>query len=91
MTGREGTSLGLPGAHCQLTIRIERRGERGNLHVICLEPEFLSVPVQWEDSASRCMSRAINPAKDMSVRDARADFEVKTGEIEVKENCQPLA
>ena len=35
-------------AHCQLTIRIERRGEHSNLHVICLEPEFLHGPVQWE-------------------------------------------
>ena len=28
--------------HCHLTIRIERSGEHGNLHVICLGPEFIA-------------------------------------------------
>jgi hypothetical protein len=36
-------------AHCHLTIRIERSGEHGNLHVICLGPEFIRGPVQWDD------------------------------------------
>lgn len=78
-------------AHCQLTIRIERRGERGNLHVICLEPEFMHGPVQWEDCAFEVHVEADKPGGGYILQDARANFEVKTGGLEVKENCQPLA
>jgi CRISPR/Cas system-associated exonuclease Cas4 (RecB family) len=44
--GRRARLWAFQAAHCQLAIRIERRGERGNLHVICLEPEFLHGPVR---------------------------------------------
>jgi hypothetical protein len=78
-------------AHCQLTIRIERRGERGNLHVICPEPEFLHGPVQCEDCCFEVHVEADKPGGGYVLQDARADFAGQTGETEVKENDQPLA
>ena len=77
-------------AHCHLTIRIERRGEGGNLHVICLEPEFIHGPVQWEDCAFEVHVDPEKPDGGYILRDTQVGFEVKTGEIEVKENCKPL-
>lgn len=79
-------------AHCHLTIRIEKHGKHGNLHVICLEPEFIHGPVQWEDCAFEVQVEADKADEDMRylLRDVRANFEVRTGEIEVKENCQPI-
>jgi hypothetical protein len=77
-------------AHCHLTIRIERRGARGNLHVMCLEPEFIHGPVQWEDCAFEAQVDPENPRGGYILRDTHAGFEVKAGDIEVKENCKPL-
>lgn len=78
-------------AHCQLTLRIERYGERGNLHIICLEPEFIHGPVQWEGCAFEVSRETDKADGGYVLRDPGADFEVKIGEIEVKENCKPLA
>ena len=80
-------------AHCHLTIRIERSGEHGNLHVICLGPEFIHGPVQWDDCAFEVHleSDQFGEAERYILRDISANFEVRTDEIEVKENCKPLS
>jgi hypothetical protein len=80
-------------AHCHLTLRIERPGEHGNLHVICLGPEFIHGPVQWNNCAFEVHVEADGPGgtERYILRDTRANFEVKTEEIEVKEHCKPLA
>ena len=79
-------------AHCHLTLRIERPGEHGNLHIICLGPEFIHGPVQWDNCAFEVHVEADSSggAERYSLRDPRADFEVKMEELEVKENCKPL-
>jgi hypothetical protein len=80
-------------AHCHLTIRIERSGEPGNLHIICLGPEFIHGPVQWDDCAFEVHleSDQFGATERYVLRDIPANFEVRTDEIEVKENCQPLS
>jgi len=80
-------------AHCHLTLRIERPGKHGNLHVICLGPEFIHGPVQWEHCAFEVHMEADRHrgVERYILRDVQANFEVKTEEIEVKENCKPLS
>lgn len=80
-------------AHCHLTLRIERPGEPGNLHVICLGPEFIHGPVQWDACAFEVHLEADQPGSTERyiLRDIPANFEVRTEEIEIKENCRPLS
>ena len=70
-------------AHCHLTLRIERPGEHGNLHIICLGPEFIHGPVQWEHCAFEVHVEADRHGgvEKYILRDAQAHFEVKTEEI----------
>ena len=80
-------------AHCHLTIRIERCGEHGNLHVICLGPEFIHGPVQWDNCVFEVHleSDQFGETERYILRDIPANFEVRTNEREVKENCKPLS
>ena len=80
-------------AHCHLTIRIERSGKSGNLHVICLGPEFIHGPVQWDrcDFAVHRESEQRDRPERYILRDIHANFEVRTEAIEVKENCKPFS
>jgi hypothetical protein len=48
-------------------------------------------PVSWEDCCFEVRVEADKLGGGYALQDVRAHFEVKTDEIEVKENCQPLA
>lgn len=79
-------------AHCQLTIRIEKPVTPGNLHVMCVGPTFIHGSVQWQDCALDVCTEQ-NTSGGVTtylLQDARADFAVRTEEIEVKEHCKPL-
>lgn len=70
-----------------LTIRIERKGIGGNLHVSCLGPSHIHGPVYWDDCDIE-----IVPLEDgtFMVRDVRAGLDVRTENVEVAENCKPV-
>lgn len=69
-----------------LTIRIERKGVHGNLHVSCIGPIHIQGPVYWDDSDIE-----IVPLEHgLIVRDARAGLEIHTENVEVAENCKPV-
>jgi len=79
-------------SHCSLTIRIESATKPGNLHIVCLGPEHIHGPVAWENC---CFEIVDNMRADGEegylLRDEAAGFAVRTEEIEVAENCQPLS
>ncbi len=70
-----------------LTIRIERKGVEGNLHVFCLGPSHIHGPVHWDE----CNIEMV-PLQDggFIVRDVRADLEIHTENVGVAENCKPV-
>jgi hypothetical protein len=70
-----------------LTIRVERKGVSGNLHVCCIAPTHINGPVYWDDSDIE-----IQLAEDETfvVRDVRAGLEVRTMNVEIAENCKPI-
>jgi len=70
-----------------LTIRVERSGVRGNLHVACIAPTHICGPVEWSDCD---IEIALAAGDTFVVRDRRAGLEVHAGHVEVKENCSPV-
>jgi hypothetical protein len=74
-------------SHTTLTIRVERKGVRGNLHVACLAPTHIHGPVEWNDCDIEIL--LVNDERFI-VRDVRAGVEVQAGSVEVAENLQPI-
>lgn len=70
-----------------LTIRIERSGVHGNLHVACVGPTHIHGPVYWEDCDIEII---LNEDETYIVRDARAGLEVHTRNVDIAENCAPI-
>jgi hypothetical protein len=70
-----------------LTIRVERSGVYGNLHIACIAPTHICGPVDWDDCDIQV---SIGTDDTFVVRDIRAGLEIHAGRVEVKENCKPL-
>ena len=70
-----------------LTIRIERTGVRGNLHVACMSPTHIHGPVYWDDCD---IEIALVEGGGVIVRDVRAGLEIHAAHVEVAENCKPV-
>jgi hypothetical protein len=70
-----------------LTIRIERTGVHGNLHVSCLGPSHIQGPVYWEDADIEVVPLEDGP---FIVRDVRAGLKIQTENVAVAENCKPV-
>ena len=70
-----------------LTIRIERAGVTGNLHVWCFLPKHIQGPVYWDD----CDIEVV-PLEDgkFIVRDVRAGLEIHAANVGAAENCEPV-
>ena len=69
-----------------LTIRVERRMVRGNLHVACLCPSYIQGPVDWEDCD---LEVVLTEDRSFIVRDVRAGMEVRAANVHLEENCEP--
>jgi hypothetical protein len=74
-------------SHKALTIRVERPGIHGNLHVACIGPLHIRGPVDWSDSDIEIVP---GPSDTFVVRDCRAGLEIHTEHVEVLENCKPV-
>jgi hypothetical protein len=70
-----------------LTIRVEKPGVHGNLHVACVAPTHICGPVDWDDCE---IEIALGSRDTFVVRDRRAGLEVHAGHVEVKEDCKPV-
>ncbi len=79
-----------------LVIRLQRPGERGNLHLLCTDTESVCAPTRWQPAALR-----LEPAAGL-VRDPRDDpvYElsdpaagvlVRCGAVECKLDVAPLS
>lgn len=79
-------------SHCSLTIRIEKTGARGNLHINCGGPEFIHGPFRWDDCAIDIQIETDEKGEAVRylVRDEKADFELRTENISIAENCKPI-
>jgi hypothetical protein len=77
----------LTASHQSLTIRIERPGVRGNLHVICFGPILIHSPGSWEGS---CIDVQLNEEGIFVVGDEKAGVQILARKVEVKENCEPI-
>src|SRR5262245_6449682 len=72
-------------SHCSLTIRVEKHPSSGNLHIVCLGPEYIHGPVAW----ANCDFTVIEHVKvgceegGYVLRDELSGFEVHTEEIEM--------
>jgi hypothetical protein len=71
-----------------LTIRVERKGVTGNLHVACIGPVHIQGPVCWDMSDIEIVLPEDHG--NFVVRDVRAGVEIETESIELKENCEPV-
>jgi len=78
--------------HCSLTIRVEREGTRGNLHIVCLGSAFIHGPVAWEQCDFEVGDHVVvgDQADGYVLRDRAAGFEVYTEGLDVFEHCKPI-
>ena len=74
--------------HPTLTIRVQRSGVHGNLHVLCIEPFRIRGPGDWWENSS--IEIVLSEGEGFVVRDERAGLEILTASVEIKENCSPL-
>ena len=74
-----------------LVIRIMSEKQSGNLHVICLDTQFICGPLKWPACHFE-LDRVIDQQGDNQylVRDDTAGFLVRCGKVEVKENVKPI-
>ncbi|MDX2043996.1 MAG: hypothetical protein SF097_22470 [Acidobacteriota bacterium] len=79
-------------SHCFMTIRIEKKGQRGNLHINCGGPEFFHGPFMWNNCDIDISVETDVEGKVLKfiVRDEKAGFELRSETIEFAENCKPL-
>jgi hypothetical protein len=73
-------------SHSNLTIRLEKPGVKGNLHIICIEPIHICSKFIWEN----CNVELDIIDEIFIIKDINSDFELRCMDIEVKENCKPL-
>ena len=78
--------------HSSLTIRIEIEGQRGNLHIVCLEPESIHGPIAWKHCHFEIIDNVVvgGQSDGYILRDTGAGFEVRTEGLDVFENCKPI-
>jgi len=67
-------------------------GKRGNLHVNCLDTEFIHSPTSWDNC---CLTISVVQGADgypesMTLRDEGADVSIVAGDIRAAENCKPV-
>src|SRR5687768_10359900 len=74
-------------SHKVLTIRIEREGVRGDLHVACGDTSHIHGPVDWNDCDIEIV---LDQVDGYVVRDVRAGLEIHAGKVEVAENYKPI-
>jgi hypothetical protein len=79
-------------AHCALTVRITATEKKGNLHLVCLGPEYITGPVSWHNCRLEVFDAISLQSSDMGylIVDPSVGFEVRAESVEVKENCPPL-
>lgn len=74
-------------SHRSLTIRIERPGVRGNLHVRCGGVIHIHAPSSWEDSR---IEIDLTEDGDYVVKDEKAGVQILAGGVSVAEDCKPI-
>jgi hypothetical protein len=91
--GSEAKLWDYQAAHCALTLRLTSAERKGNLHLICLGPVFITGPVSWANCHIEVFDGCVLPNGDVGyvIVDRSVGFEVRTESVEVKENCRPLA
>lgn len=77
----------LTASHQCLTIRIERPGVRGNLHVTCGGPILIHSPGSWDDS---CIDVELTEEGVFVVRDEKAGVPILAETVSLFENCKPI-
>jgi hypothetical protein len=76
----------LTASHQMLTVRLERPGSSGNLHISC-SPIHIRSPVTW----SNCdIDVALTDEGQWIIKVAAAGVEILAEHVEVKENCSPV-
>lgn len=73
-------------SHSNITIRLEKSGVQGNLHIVCVEPIQIHSRFIWES----CIIELDIIDEIFILKDRNSDFELRCMDIEVKENCKPL-
>lgn len=78
--------------HCHLTLRIDLEGHPGNLHIVCVGPEFLHGPVAWENCHFEVVDNVVMRGGEDGyiLRDQAAGFEVLSEGIDVFEHSKPV-
>src|SRR5262252_7970611 len=66
-----------------LTVRIEMDGKRGNLHVRCVDTEFIHSPTSWYNCRLSILvaEGADGYPESMTLRDEGADVSIVAGDI----------
>jgi hypothetical protein len=77
----------LTASHQSLTIRIERPGVRGNLHVTSGGLILIHSPGSWEDC---CIDVELTEEGTYVVRDEKAGVEIRAKNVSLFENCKPI-
>ncbi len=79
-----------------LVIRLQRPGERGNLHLVCADTESICAPTRWQPAALRLEPAAglvLDPRVDTvyELSDPVAGALVRCGVVECKLDVAPLS
>lgn len=78
-------------SHKVLTLRVERAGVRGNLHIGCADLSYLRAPEHW-DNCHIDIDLVDDDSRfpNFVVRDRDADVEIVCGVAEIAENVKPI-
>ncbi|MDX1933134.1 MAG: hypothetical protein SFU56_11055 [Capsulimonadales bacterium] len=79
-------------SHRVLTLRVEREGSKGNLHISCADLSFLCGPTGWDGANFEIEKVNADSVYEDTVilRDRAVGFEARGGKVEVAENCKPI-
>ena len=74
-------------SHRRLTIRVEKEGQRGNLHIYCGALEQIHGPTAWNNC---CFEMIHRPEGGFILQDKSVDFSARSEGLDVVENCKPI-
>lgn len=77
--------------HSTLVVRVEKRGVRGNMHIVCGGCTFIEGPFVWENSHIEICGHGSNPDSGITeVRDSGGRFLLLCQVVSLAENVEPI-
>lgn len=72
--------------HSHITFRLEKLNQKGNLHIVCIDPIFFHGKFNWEN----CIFNLTYEDNIFKLKDVGNDIIIECTEINFYENCKPI-